>query len=450
MAITATGIGSGLDVNSIVSQLMTAERAPTDNRLNAVDKDIKAQVSAFGSLSSALSALETAIKKFDGTGSQAGRKTTTADGAGFSASASSAAAPGRYMVSVESLAQAHRLQSATLARNGDGSAAQLGYGTLAISVGGGDPINVSISSGSGTLANIRDAINTQAGDKVAATVVSGDAGDVLFVTSRTSGTAGAVTIAASGGDGGLAALNTSGGTITTKDAAQDAQVVIDGITRTAKGNTISDAISGITLNLSTAKPGTAFALDVAEDPASLKTTLNGFVTAYNAAITQIRTLSAAGGQDAVAGPLSGDAAPRAIMQSLRNTVSNGYQGLSTLGLKTAVDGTLTLDSGKLDAALAADPNAVKKLFGETADFGKGMRDVLHNFLGDQGLLPSRQQGLTARSKVLARQRTDLDARMDRLEATYRRQFTALDTMMSKLQGTQNYVSQQLSQLNNSR
>lgn len=447
MAITATGVGSGLDVNSIVSQLMAAERAPTNNRLTAAEQDTKAQISAFGTLTSALSTLETALKKFNGTGALTGRKATAADGAGFSGSATSSASAGRYMISVEALAQAHRLQSATVARNGDGSAAQVGYGTLAISVGSGDPINVSVAQGSGSLADIRSAINAQAGDKVTATVVSGDAGDVLFITSRTAGTAGAVSIAASGGDGGLSALNTSGGTITTKDAAQDAQVVIDGITRTAKGNSISDAITGVTLNLSTAKPGTTFALDVSEDPSSLKSSINGFITAYNAAVTQVRSLSAAGGQGATAGPLSGDAAPRSILQTLRNSVGGGYQGLSSMGIKTAVDGTLTLDSSKLDAALASDPNAVKKLFGETADFGKGMRDALHNFLGDQGLLPGRQKSLDDRTKTQAKQRTDFEARMDRLQESYQRQFTALDTMMAKLQGTSNFVSQQLSLLN---
>lgn len=446
MAITATGIGSGLDVNSIVSQLMSAERAPTDKRLTAAEQDTKAQISAFGTLSSVLSSLQSALRKFDGVGSLSGRKATPASDAGFSASATSSAAPGRYMISVESLAQAHRLQSAAVARNPDGSQPQLGYGTLSISVGSGDPVDVSIASGSGSLNAIRDAINAQAGDKVAATVVSGDAGDVLFITSRTTGTAGTVSISASGGDGGLAVLDTSSGTITTKDAAQDAQVVIDGIPRTAQGNTLSDAISGITLTLTKADPGNPYALDVSEDTSPLKTTLNGFVSAYNAALTQIRTLSAAGGEGATAGPLSGDAATRSIQQTLRNAIGSSYQALSDLGLKTAVDGTLTLDSSKLDAALASDPNAIKKVFGENADFGKGLRDNLQNLLGDQGLLPSRQKSLDDRTKAQAQQRAEFEDRMTRLEDSYRRQFTALDTMMAQLQGTSNFVSQQLSLL----
>ena len=443
MTITSTGVGSGLDVNALVTQLMSAERAPAETRMAGVEKDTRAQISAFGTLTSSLSALETALKKFDGSGALAGRKATVADGAGYTATATSSAAPGRYLISVERLAQAHRLQSATVARNADGTAAQVGYGTLAIRVGTGDPINVTVSQGAGTLAGIRDAINAQAGDKVAATVVSGDAGDVLLVTSRTTGTDGTVSITASGGDGGLAALDTATGTITTKDTAQDAQVVIDGITRTAKGNTISDAITGVTLTLSAANAGKTFALDVGEDPASLKTTLNDFINAYNSTIRQLRSLSAPGVDGAVAGALAGDATPRAIQQTLRNAIGGAYADLSKLGLKTAVDGTLTLDATKLDAALASDATAVKKLFAETADFGKGLRDVLHNYLGDTGLLAGRKQNLDDRMKALTRQRSDFESRMDRLEASYRRQFTALDGMMAKLQGTSNYIAQQL-------
>ncbi len=443
MTITSTGVGSGLDVNALVTQLMSAERAPAETRLSGVEKDTRAQISAFGTMGSSLTALESALKKFDGSGALAGRKTTVADGAGYTATASSSAAPGRYLISVERLAQAHRLQSAVVARNPDGSAAQLGYGSLAIRVGTGDPINVAVAQGAGTLAGIRDAINAQAGDQVSATVVSGDTGDVLLITSRTTGTGGTVSITASGGDGGLSALDTASGTITTKIAAQDAQVVIDGITRTAKGNTVSDAITGVTLNLTAAKAGTTYALDVSEDPSSLKATLTDFVNAYNATLKQLRSLSAAGGEGAVAGPLSGDATPRSIMQTLRNAISGAYGDLSKLGLKTAVDGALTLDGAKLDAALSADPQAVKKLFADSADFGKSLRDSLHNYLGDAGLLAGRRQNLDARMKSLTRQRTDFESRMDRLEASYRRQFTALDAMMAKLQSTSNYIAQQL-------
>ena len=169
----------------------------------------------------------------------------------------------------------------------------------------------------------------------------------------------------------------------------------------------------------------------------------GFISAYNTALGALRTQSAAGGEGKIAGPLSGDAAPRAITSALRNAIGNNYAELNALGLKTAVDGSLSLDGTKFDAAIAANPGAVKNLLGEDADFGKNMRDMLHNYVGTQGLLADRGKSLDTRMKSLTQQRADLDARMERLEASYRRQFTALDAMMAHMQSTSSYVAPQL-------
>lgn len=442
-SITSAGIGSGLNVTELVSQLVAAERAPTENRLNAMESTTKAQISAFGSIKAALSGVDSALKKLNGDGSLPGRKATVQDAAGFTATASASASLGTYSVIVEKLATAQKLQSAAAA-----STTQIGNGTLTLQVGTGDAFDVTIDPGKGTLADIRDAINTQAAGKgVTATLVRGDAGDVLVLGSSTLGTGGALTISASGGDGGLSVLATTGGTMTVKTPAQDAQVSVDGITRTYSGNSLTDLIDGVTLNLTEAKPGEAFTLDVGSDASTLKASLLGFISAYNTALGALRTQSAAGGDGKVAGPLSGDAAPRAIMQSLRNAVGGSYADLSALGLKTAVDGSLSLDGSKFDTAIAANPLAVKNLFGENAEFGKNVRDMLHNFVGDQGLLADRSKSLDSRMKSVTQQRADLDARMERLDAAYRRQFTALDAMMAQMQSTSSYIAQQLGSLN---
>ena len=442
--ITSAGIGSGLNVTELVGQLVAAERAPADNRLNAMETSTKAQISAFGSLKAALSGIEGALKKLDGTGGLPGRKATVATDAGFTASAGTSAALGAYSVIVEKLATAHKLQSAAVA-----SGNQVGNGTLTLQVGSGDAFDVTIDAGKGTLADIRDAINAQAAGKgVTATLVNGDAGQVLVLSSDKTGSAGAMTISASGGDGGLSVLATTGGTMTEVAAAQDAQVKVDGITRTSSSNTLTDLVDGITLTLTKAKPGEAFSLEVGSDASTLKASMLGFISAYNTALGALRTQSAAGGEGKIAGPLSGDAAPRAITSALRNAIGNNYAELNALGLKTAVDGSLSLDGTKFDAAIAANPGAVKNLLGEDADFGKNMRDMLHNYVGTQGLLADRGKSLDTRMKSLTQQRADLDARMERLEASYRRQFTALDAMMAQMQSTSSYIAQQLGALNN--
>ncbi|MGX5673604.1 flagellar filament capping protein FliD [Thermomonas sp. XSG] len=440
--ITSAGIGSGLNVTELVGQLVAAERAPSDNRLNAIETSTKAQISAFGSIKAALSGIESSLKKLDGTGGLPGRKATVTTDAGFTASAGTSAALGTYSVIVEKLATAHKLQSAAVT-----AGSHVGNGTLTLQVGSGDAFDVTIDAGKGTLADIRDAINSQAAGKgVTATLVNGNSGQVLLLSSGTTGAAGALTVTANGGDGGLSALTTGGG-MTEVTAAQDAVVHVDGITRTSSSNTLSDLVDGITLTLTKAKPGEAFTLDVGSDASTLKASMLGFISAYNTALGALRTQSAAGGEGKTAGPLSGDAAPRSITASLRNAIGSNYAELNALGLKTAVDGSLSLDGSKFDAAIAANPGAVKSLLGEDADLGKNMRDMLHNYVGAQGLLADRGKSLDTRMKTVTQQRADLDARMERLEASYRRQFTALDAMMAQMQSTSSYIAQQLGALN---
>ena len=442
MAISSSGIGSGLDVNGLVSQLVAAERAPTEQRFTRVETTTKGQISAFGALKSALAGLESALKKFEGEGALPGRKAGVGTDAGFSATAGTTARLGSYSISVERLASAHKLQSAPSA-----STTQVGHGRLSIQVGTGAAVDVDIVAAKGTLADIRDAINTAfAGKDMSATLVRGDAGDVLTLTSSKTGTAGALTITASGGDGGLSSLSTSGGSLTVVTAAQDSRVVIDGITRTSSTNTLTDAIDGITLNLATAKPGQAFSLDIAGDPSPLKASLLTFVSSYNIALTQLRTQSAAGGEGKVAGALSGDSAPRSITRSLRDTITADYATFAALGFKTAVDGSLSLDGAKFDTAIAADPEAASKLLGATGTVGTRLRGSLTAYLGDQGLIGARSTALNDRMKALTRQREAFDVRMESVEQNYRRQFTALDALMAKLQTTSSYLNQQIASL----
>lgn len=431
--------GGSIDVTTLVSQLIAAERAPTDKRFDKIQTTTQAQISAFGQITSALSSLQSTIKRFDADGALPGRKATVATDAGYTASATSSAKLGSYSISVERLATAHKLQSAPVA-----AATQVGYGRLTLQVGTGTAVDVDIASGSGTLADIRDAINAKAGDKgVVATVVHGDAGDVLTIAATKTGTAGQITITTSGGDGGLGVLATSGGTLTQVSAAQDAQVKIDGVLRTSSSNTISDGLDGVTLTLTKAVPNTPYSLDVATDASTLKASLLVFVSTYNTALSQMRSLSQAGTDGAASGALVGDAAPRSIMQNLRSMVSGAYGDLSKLGFKTAVDGSLTLDGAKFDTAIAADPAAVSKMFGTNGALGKPLRAAMSSYVGSGSVLDSRTQNLNKRLKDLQKQRDNYDVHIDQLTTQYRTQFTALDAMVTKLQSTSAFLSQQL-------
>jgi flagellar hook-associated protein 2 len=442
-SIVSAGIGSGLDVNSLVTQLISAERAPTDTRLNSDQSTTKTQISAFGALGSVLSGLQTALDAFKTTGADPGRKTTVADGAGFTASASTTAVLGSYQVRVEKLATTQKLQSAAVA-----STTQVGYGTLSIQVGSDTAVNVTIAQGKGTLADIRDAINAATGTQgVGASLVHGDAGDVLVLNSSRSGANGALTITTSGGDGGLSVLNTTGGTLTEVTPAGDAEVWVDGVKRTSASNHLTDLLDGVTLDLTKAQSGVDFKLSVSGDPSSLHARVDAFVKAYNSAVTTLRTQSAAGDKDNAGGPLSGDATPRAIIQALRSAMGTDYADMSALGLKTAVDGTLTLDGSKLDATLASDPGAVRRAFGDGAAYSTSLRATLTAYVGDDGLIAGRTKSLNDHLKNIDDQRTELNRRMSQMETDYRRQFTALDSMMAQMQSTSSFLTQQLASLN---
>jgi flagellar hook-associated protein 2 len=435
MTITSLGVGSGLDSESIVTQLLAVERAPLQARYDQLKSVISADISAYAKIKSAISGLSDSLSKLLGTGSSLGRTATPAAGAGFTATAGSAAAVGTYQVTVEALATAHKLQSATVA-----SGSQVGYGTLAISVGGGAAVNVDIAQGSGSLQNIRDAINA-AGAGVTASVVSGDAGDVLMVTSNKTGVAGKVSISASGGDGGLAALDTSVGTMTVLTSAQDASVVVDGIRKTSGSNTINNMVDGVTLTLTKADAATAFSLDVAAESSTLKTTLLNFVSAYNVAIREIATQTKSGKD--VSGPLSGDALSRGLASTLRTAISNSYGELAALGIKTAVDGSMTLDGAAFDAALAANPDAVKSLLGTDGTLGTSLRTTVTNYIGADGLVTLKTNALDKRLDRVDDDIDRLDLRMEKVEARLRKQFAALDTLMSSLNGLSTYITQQM-------
>lgn len=437
--------GGSIDVTTLVSQLIAAERAPTDKRFDSVQSTTKSQISAFGQITSALSSLQSTVKRFDDSGALPGRKATVASDAGYTASASPSAKIGGYAISVERLATTHKLQSAAVAATD-----QVGYGRLTLQVGSGDAIDIDVAQGKGTLADIRDAINAGAGDKgVTATIVHGDAGDVLTIASTKTGSAGRIAITTTGGDGGLGVLATTGGTLTQVSPAQDAQVRIDGVLRTSASNTISDGLDGVSLTLTKANPGTTYALDVSSDPSALKASLLVLVSSYNTALGQMRSLSQAGGATTTAGALAGDATPRSIMQGLRSMVSGAYGDLSKLGFKTAVDGSLSLDGTKFDTAIAADPNAVSKLFGSDGTLGKPLRSALGSWVGSDSVLDSRTQNLNKKLKDLQKQRDNYEVHIDRLTTQYRTQFTALDALVTKLQSTSSYLTQQLSSLTSS-
>lgn len=446
--MTTIGNVGKLDVMTMVAQLVAADRAQPEARIAGKEREVNAQISAIGTLRSAFSALGTAIKGLSSGENLSARKATVPADANFSASAGSGAATGRYQIEVIALASAHKLGSAAHAAD-----AAIGTGTLTITTGD-TTLEVVIDESNNTLAGIRDAVNAAAGGKgVSATIVTGDDGAHLVFNALGTGSAGALRIAASGGDGGLSAFafdpDVPGG-LAELAAASDARVKVDGIERSSPSNTVADLIDKVSITLTKAEPGTVRELRVEGDTGAQRSAVKAFVSAYNAALGALGQVSSYNAANKTAAALNGDAMVRNTTRDLRNILGDGVMDLKALGIAIAKDGTLSLDEAAFDKGLADDTGAAARLFG--ADGMAGRLDAVVQRLvdPDEGLLAGRTANLNARTKALAAQRSQLDFRMSQAEARYRAQFTALDVLLTSLQTSSDYLSQQIAALNNNK
>ncbi len=455
--IQAGGVGSGLDIESLVTQLVAAERAPLDARITRRESALTVEISALGGLKGSLATLRDALTGLTTTSSMLLRTATSPDEDVFTASAGAAVPAGSYDVEVVRLATAHRLASDPFV---DGRNAVVGTGTLTISFGT-TTFEVPVDGTVQTLAGIRDAINGAAGNTgVAAAIINEDAGSRLVLTARATGTAHAITITQAGGDGGLARLvfdpQAPGSSTMTQTAAVDALVRVNGYDFTSATNTVTGAVEGLTLNLKQVDPGTLHALVVADDVAQVTSKIRKFVTDYNAVAKTLRSLQAYEPTTGKAGALLGDAYVRGLENQLRRDLSNpvadlagGYTSLASIGVKTDATGQLVVDDAKLSAALTADFAGVAAMFTDADGVSVRLHGRLEAALGNDAQLALRNVSLNQQVRKLSDEKSRVDARMEAVEARYRAQFSALDALLAQMQATSSYLAQQLGSVSNS-
>ncbi|HKO87512.1 MAG TPA: flagellar filament capping protein FliD, partial [Burkholderiales bacterium] len=383
------GLGSNLDVNSIVSQLMAIEQQPLQ-KLARQEASYQAKLSAFGSLKSALSSLQSAMSGLATSDRFNGFRSSISDSSLASVVSGSGAVPGSYSLEVQYLAQAHKLKSTTFAATTD----SVGTGTISIDFGtysgGAFTLNpdkatktITIASGSDTLSAVRDAINT-ANAGVTATIVNDGTGNRLVIGSKDSGAANALRISVADTDGnntdtsGLSRLAydaASGGTVNMTETvlAQNSTVVIDGMTISKPTNAITDAIAGVTINLNKAALGTTATVNITRDLTSANNAVDSFVKAYNELDKTIDALTAYNAETKVGAILQGDSTVRTIQSRIRgllttglSTAGGGLSNLSQIGVSFQLDGTLKLDSAKLNAVLNDPSKDVATLFSAIA------------------------------------------------------------------------------------
>lgn len=464
MAITVSGISSGLDVESLVTQLMALEQAPL-TALTKKESAAQAKISALGTLKSTLSSLQTAAKAFvPSTGQTATEKFSTyaatiADTAIASVTASSGAVAGTYSLEVTQLAQAHRITSATSAftknASGDTVLATGVGGTLTISLGSAADADATKSTSidiadDATIEDIRDAIN-EASAGVSATVINGTLGKQLILTGNTSGDDQIITL--SGIDGlSYDGSGTGVDEFSQTQAAQGSAFILNDIPVTASTNTVTTAIDGLTLNLTKeSEAGVATTITVSRSTASLTTAVNAFVTAFNSFNSTANSLGTYNATTEVAGTLNGDSTLRSAQNRIRSLLGNvpsdvsgsTYRLLSNIGVSLQKDGTLKVDSTKLNEAINKDFTAVAKL---VSGVGSAFDDTIDGLIGTDGTIISRTKGLSESIKSVEKQYDVISARLVKIEERYRAQFTALETLISSMNSTSVYLTQQLANL----
>jgi flagellar hook-associated protein 2 len=449
--LTAAGLGTGLDITGIVDQLVSAERAPTGNRLNLQETRANAELSAIGSLKSSLTSFQDSLDVLSILDNFQKRMVTVGDEEIFTAEVTSKAIPGFFDVDVQNLASVAKLRSQAFTD----ALTPVGHGTLSISVDGNTSL-IAIDPAANTLTDIRAAINDDPTNPgVRATVINAADGAYLVVTSKDTGANQQITIAQTDGDGGLAAItfdpNAGSNPMVEDQIAADAAVFIDGIKVTSNSNTIADAIEGVTLNLEKADPGNVVPVNIEFDELAAKTAVNQFVSSYNAVMTTLGDVTKFDAKSGVAAPLLGDPLVRGLKSSLRRDLNSPIDGLNDtfrtladLGLQTEANGTLKLDADKLATALASNFDDVGQLFAkENGGIAVKLNELIDNVLGGTGTFDAREKTLNDRLERIQDQRDELEVRMDSVRARLTEQFNTMDRLVANLNQTSTFLTQQL-------
>ncbi|WP_239821365.1 flagellar filament capping protein FliD [Ectothiorhodospira variabilis] len=464
--ITSMGVGSGIDVRGLVDQLVAAERAPRENRINSQEKRIEEQISGLGKLKSGLSDFGAALDGLSSAGDFRQVETRVVKEGMVTANARDNAPIGNYEVEVTQLAQSQRLATSVdlfgdVADFSAGGTA-LGAGDVTITLADGTTETFTLTEEASTLEDLRAAINNQSSSLRASVVDDGNGPRLTLSTTQTGEQNAISQIAVNAG--GEALLNklgfnaadlgvdqdTSGGFRQLR-AAQDAIVKVDGLEVTRPTNELRGVLDGVDLTLN--DTGTT-RVAVTEQEGTALEAVRGFVEAYNALRSQLNALNAFNPDTEESGILNGDSTLRGVQDRMARMVSNPVEGmdgavraLADLGISTQRDGTLAINEARLSDRLAEDREAVVSLFTQ-ADTGIAarMKGVVEEFTGRDSIINTRTENLRQQMSGLADDRERLEYRMERIEARYIAQFSAMDAMVAQMNQTSQFLDNQLQAL----
>ena len=365
----ALGIGSGIDIKSLVNDLAAAAKGPREALIARREEANAAKVSKLAEMSSAIDNFSTALSTLISGGSLYAQPSVS-DSSIISASAIAGRRLGTLASELEviQLAKAQTVESAVLASR----TSPVGQGELTLTTSAGS-FAVTIDAANDTLDGLAEAINAEASGVKASVVV--DSNGARLVLKGATGEAEAFTLSVP--DGTATGLERFAygpsvvGGMTLAQEAQDAVVELDGVEVRRSTNSFSDLIDGVQIDLKKAAPGTIVAIGVTRPAASITQGVNDFVAAYNEVMSMIAEATAAG-VSGEGGPLRGDIGVREMQRQMRELPTKalvnqgtGPRTLAEIGVRTNRDGTLGVDAGKLEAMLASDPEGVEALFNPT-------------------------------------------------------------------------------------
>lgn len=433
MGISSAGVGSGLDIESLITQQVQAERTNL-TAMETKKETYNSQISAYGQIKSSLEAFQTAVGDLKDSSDFSVSKATSSNTDLLTATADSTAAAGTYDIKVTQLAQAGVQASASQA---SAKTAMGASGTFTLTAGD-KSFDITLES-TDTLENIRDKINSavltgddETQEVATATIVNTGNGYKLVVASSERGTENAVSIDSN--------LSTALG-FTPTQTAQNSKFTVNGLEIERATNSVDDVIDGVTLNLVKADTTTSLTLTVGKDTDAITTKVNAFISAYNSLASTISDLHKKGGT------LEADNTATSVLYQLQsvfnvpaNIAGSDVNYLAQVGISFKKDGTLALDSTAFTKALKNNGDAVTALFTDPEEgFAQRLYDSASDMLGTNGLVASRVSGLNSRISILD---TNIDretVRLDNYETRLRKQYSALDSLMGTLQNTSSYL-----------
>lgn len=487
--MTSLGIGSGLDLQTMLTQLQAAEQTRL-SPYTSLQKSYESKISTWGKISSGLSSLKKSVETLQ---KDAFNTLSISSNNAFSATATSEASADSHEITVMQLATAHKIKTATKPSADDDLGSSSDERTIKITQGNGKEIEVTLKQDETSLNDIAKAINKQGGD-VKATVQRTDEGYQLMLSSKTTGSDGAISVDVEGDEDLAGILNchnggssvdengnpTNGDAMQVVTEAQDAKLRVDGSNYTHSSNDISDIITGVTLNLKAVseKEGDSYKseqLTLTKDSSAIKKSLQDFVKQYNALLSTTNDAAKYVPNDTSGltdediakpnssnGALVGDSMLRGMVGDIRSTVNGvfgdsgaDYASLADIGITIdATTGQMTLNDSKLDEAIADNPDQIANIF-QDHNGQKGMantlNDIIVSFIGDEdskidGQIKSTTDSLDDQVKIVKGQIDKMQKLVDAQVERYRVQFQNQDATMSKMTSMSNALTSLMTSL----